>query len=62
MPAAKASIDRVALRHLDPDAQGHPEHSRRMDDGELVEQVRAGDHAAFGELVERHRLARLEYR
>jgi RNA polymerase sigma-70 factor, ECF subfamily len=26
-----------------------------MDDGELVEQVRAGDHAAFGELVERHR-------
>ena len=26
-----------------------------MDDGELVEQVRAGDTAAFGELVERHR-------
>ena len=26
-----------------------------MDDGELVDQVRAGDHAAFGELVERHR-------
>jgi RNA polymerase sigma-70 factor (ECF subfamily) len=55
MPPAKASIERVALRHLDPDAQGHPERSRRMDDGELLEQVRAGDHAAFGELVERHR-------
>ena len=26
-----------------------------MDDGELVEQVRAGAQAAFGELVERHR-------
>ena len=26
-----------------------------MTDGELVEQVRAGDTAAFGELVERHR-------
>jgi RNA polymerase sigma-70 factor (ECF subfamily) len=26
-----------------------------MTDGELVEQVRAGDSAAFGELVERHR-------
>lgn len=29
--------------------------TRRMTDGELVEQVRAGDTAAFGELVERHR-------
>jgi len=28
-----------------------------MTDGELVEQVRAGDTAAFGELVERHRSA-----
>ena len=28
---------------------------RRMTDGELVEQVRLGDTAAFGELVERHR-------
>jgi RNA polymerase sigma-70 factor (ECF subfamily) len=27
----------------------------RVTDGELVEQVRAGDTAAFGELVERHR-------
>ena len=26
-----------------------------MDDGDLVEQVRAGDDVAFGELVERHR-------
>ncbi len=55
MPAATASIERVALRHLNPDAQGIPEHSRRMTDGELLEQVRAGDPAAFGELVERHR-------
>lgn len=55
MPALKASIQRVALRHLDTDDQGLPEQSRRMDDGELVEQVRAGDQAAFGELVERHR-------
>ena len=51
----KASIERVALRHLDVDARGMPEHSRRMHDAELVEQVRAGDQAAFGELVERHR-------
>jgi RNA polymerase sigma-70 factor (ECF subfamily) len=28
---------------------------KRVDDGELVEQVRAGNTAAFGELVERHR-------
>jgi RNA polymerase sigma-70 factor (ECF subfamily) len=28
-----------------------------MEDGELVEQVRAGDSAAFGELVERHQAA-----
>ena len=28
-----------------------------MTDGELVEQVRAGDTAAFGELVERHQAA-----
>lgn len=55
MCALEASIDRVALRHLYADAQGLPEQSRRMDDGELVEQARAGDHAAFGELVERHR-------
>jgi RNA polymerase sigma-70 factor (ECF subfamily) len=51
MPAAKASISRVPLRpptplrHLD----------REVTDGELVAQVRAGDTAAFGELVERHR-------
>ena len=55
MRLSTASIDRVALRHLDADAQGLPEQSRRMNDGELVEQARAGDHAAFGELVERHR-------
>ncbi len=29
----------------------------RVTDGELVEQVRAGNTAAFGELVERHRRA-----
>lgn len=29
--------------------------TRRMTDGELVDQVRAGDTAAFSELVERHR-------
>src|SRR5688500_14957684 len=51
----EASIERVTLRQLDSDARGHPERSRRMTDGELVEQVRAGDTAAFGELVERHR-------
>ena len=45
----------VALRHLEVEAQGHPGQSRRMDDGELVEQVRGGNTAAFGELVERHR-------
>lgn len=36
-------------------AQGHPVRNERMTDGELVDQVRAGDDAAFGELVERHR-------
>jgi RNA polymerase sigma-70 factor, ECF subfamily len=45
----------MALRDLAEDARGHPEQSRRMTDGELVDQVRAGDAAAFGELVERHR-------
>jgi RNA polymerase sigma-70 factor (ECF subfamily) len=55
MLQAKASIERVTLRHLNRDAQGHPEQSRRMTDGELIEQVRRGDTAAFGELVERHR-------
>src|SRR5687767_15653382 len=48
MLPAKASIDRVTLRH----ALGHRE---PMTDDQLVEQVRAGDTAAFGELVERHR-------
>ena len=48
-------MERVTLRHLERDAQGHPEPSRRMTDGELVEQVRRGDAAAFGELVQRHR-------
>ena len=51
MPALQASIARMTLRH----AQGHPESTLRMTDDELVEQVRAGDAAAFGELVERHR-------
>ena len=51
MPALQASIARMTLRH----AQGHPESNLRMTDDELVEQVRAGDAAAFGELVERHR-------
>ena len=46
----KASIDRVA-RH----ALGHREPGEAMTDDQLVEQVRAGDTAAFGELVERHR-------
>jgi RNA polymerase sigma-70 factor (ECF subfamily) len=55
MLLAKASIERVTLRHLDRDAQGHPEQGRGMTDGELVERVRRGDTAAFGELVERHR-------
>jgi len=55
MPALKASIERVTLRHLERDAQGCPDQSRRMTEGELVEQVRAGETAAFGELVERHR-------
>ena len=41
MAVARASIERVTLRHLERDAQGHPEQSRRMTDGELVEQVRA---------------------
>jgi len=40
-------------------AQGQPERDqhecRRLTDGELVERVRAGHTAAFGELVERHR-------
>ena len=45
MPALKASIARVPLRHLDTE----------VTDGELVERVRRGDTAAFGELVERHR-------
>src|SRR5687767_6398108 len=45
MAALRASIERVALRHLD----------REVTDGELVELVRRGDTAAFGELVERHR-------
>jgi RNA polymerase sigma-70 factor (ECF subfamily) len=45
MPAVKASITRVSLPHLD----------REVTDGELVELVRRGDTAAFGELVERHR-------
>ena len=55
MPAVRASIERVTLRRLERDAQGHPERSLRMTDGELVELVRAGDTTAFGELVERHR-------
>jgi len=55
MSTFQASIAQVALRHLGMEAQGHPEQSRRMEDGELVEQVRAGNTAAFGELVERHR-------
>src|SRR5688572_32132585 len=50
MLPAKASRDRVTLRH----ALGHRE---PMTDDQLVEQVRAGDAAAFGELVERHRSA-----
>jgi RNA polymerase sigma-70 factor (ECF subfamily) len=55
MPVPTASIAYVNLRQT----QGHLErrdatHSRRMTDGELVEHVRAGNVAAFGELVERH--------
>ena len=50
-----ASIEYATLRH----AQGHPEHEdgdrQGMTDGEMVERVRAGHTAAFGELVERHR-------
>jgi RNA polymerase sigma-70 factor (ECF subfamily) len=45
MPAVTASIARVPLPHL----------KTEVTDGELVEQVRRGDAAAFGELVERHR-------
>jgi RNA polymerase sigma-70 factor (ECF subfamily) len=45
MPAARASIARVPLLHLD----------REVTDHELVELVRRGETAAFGELVERHR-------
>lgn len=51
MARAAASIERMTLRH----AQGRPESNLRMTDDELIEQVRAGDAAAFGELVERHR-------
>lgn len=51
MGRAAASIARMTLRH----ARGHPESNLGMTDDELVEQVRAGDAAAFGELVERHR-------
>ena len=41
----------VALRS----AQGHLAHGQGMTDGELVQRVRSGDIAAFGELVDRHR-------
>ena len=51
MARAAASIERMTLRH----AQGHPETNLRMTDDELVERVRAGDAAAFGELVDCHR-------
>src|SRR5688500_18432139 len=51
MTAIPASIERVTLRH----AQGHPEQDRRVTDDELVERARAGNTAASGELVERHR-------
>ena len=50
MPAVAASIHRVT-RH----ALGHREPDEAMTDDQLVEQVRAGNTAAFGELVERHR-------
>ena len=55
MTPLRASIERVTLRRLERDAQGHPERKAGMTDGELVERVRGGDTAAFGELVERHR-------
>jgi RNA polymerase sigma-70 factor (ECF subfamily) len=45
MPAVAASIARVPLSHLDTE----------VTDGQLVELVRRGDTAAFGELVARHR-------
>jgi RNA polymerase sigma-70 factor (ECF subfamily) len=45
MPAVTASIARVPLRDLD----------REVTDEELVELVRRGDTAAFGDLVDRHR-------
>lgn len=53
MAATLTSIRQVTLRH----AQGHPENSGGMTDEALVEQVRGGDTAAFGELVERHQAA-----
>src|SRR5688500_10103269 len=44
MPAVRASIARVPLRDLD----------REVTDEELVELVRRGDTAAFGDLADRH--------
>jgi RNA polymerase sigma-70 factor, ECF subfamily len=51
VPTAVTSIRCVTLRS----AQGHLEHGQGMTDGELVERVRSGETAAFGELVDRHR-------
>ena len=52
MASLPASIERVAVRR---ELQGSPARGQGVTDGELVDRARAGNTAAFEELVERHR-------